>query len=109
MGRRETCTTTVRLPCSIYDQAKSAVEKEKRESGTTISLNDFIVSAVKAYLKLYQRRQIDAAFAKMAEDANYQKEATLLTEEFERSDWEALRLEEEDLMGEPPYAAGPSR
>ena len=104
----QTRTTTVRLPAGIYDQAKCVVEQEKR--GGNISLNDLIVSAITAYLKLYKRRQIDAAFAGMAEDADYQKEAKLLAEEFEASDWEALRLEERDLDGDELYElAGASR
>ncbi len=104
-------TTTVRLPVRIYDQAKSVVEQERKGSpAKAISLNDFIVTAITAYLKLYKRRQIDAAFAGMAEDADYQKEAKLLAEEFEVSDWEALRLEEKDLEGEPLYGlAGSAR
>jgi hypothetical protein len=36
----------------------------------------------------------------MAEDADYQKEARLLAEEFEPSDWEALRLGEDHLTEE---------
>ena len=103
-ARAETRTTTVRLPRPVYDQAKCVVDKEKGGTGSTLSLNDFIVAAIKAYLKMIKRRQIDAAFAGMAEDADYQKEAKLLAEEFEHSDWEALRLEEEDLEGEPAYA-----
>ena len=99
-ARSETRTTTVRLPLPVYDQARCVVDKENRGKGATVSLNDFIVSAIKAYLKMLKRRQIDAAFASMAEDADYQKEASLLAEEFEHSDWEALRLEEEDLKGE---------
>ena len=102
-------TTTVRLPRPIYEQAKSIVTKEKIGTGTSISLNDFIVTAIKAYLKVYKRRQIDAAFAGMAEDADYQKEASLLAEEFEHSDWEALRLEEDDLKHEPVHSASSSR
>ena len=46
--------------------------------------------AIKAYLRMYRRRQIDTAFAGMAKDADYQREATLIAEEFEHSDWEAL-------------------
>lgn len=107
--RTEIHTTTVRLPLPVYDQAKCVVEKENRGAGVTISLNDLIVSAIKAYLKMYKRRQIDAAFASMAEDADYQKEATLLDEEFEHSDWEALRLEEEDLQGEAAQYANSAR
>jgi len=109
-ARGETKTTTVRLPVRMYEQARSVVEKEKEGvSGTSISLNDLIVAAIGAYLKMYRRRQIDAAFAGMAEDADYQKEAKLLAEEFEVSDWEALRLEEMDLAGEQPYELTTSR
>jgi hypothetical protein len=109
LTRHATRTTTVRLPAPVYDQAKCVVEKEKGGAGSSLSLNDLIVAAIKAYLKMYRRRQIDAAYAAMAEDADYQKEAKLLTEEFEYSDWEALRLGEEDLEGEPTYAASSAR
>lgn len=105
----ETRTTTVRLPRSVYDQAKCVVETQKGAASGSRSLNDLIVAAITAYLKMYRRRQIDAAFAGMAEDANYQKEASLLAEDFEHSDWEALRLEEKDLEGEPSYAASSAR
>lgn len=89
---RETRATTIRLPRPIYDQAKDFVESEKQSTSASLSLNDFFVTAIQAYVKLYRRRQIDAAFAAMAEDSDYQKEASLLAEEFEVSDWEALRL-----------------
>ena len=94
--KRETRTTTVRLPRSVYDQVRSVVEREKGVSGSG-SLNDFFVAAIKAYLRIYRRHQIDAAFAGMAEDTDYQRKAKLTAEEFQHSDWEALRLEEEDL------------
>ena len=101
-------TTTIRLPRFVYEQAKSVVSEE-REGQTRISLNDLFVTAITAYLRMHKRRQIDAAFAGMAEDANYQKEANLLAEEFERSDWEALRLEETDLEREAIHGRGFSR
>jgi hypothetical protein len=109
LARTQTRTTTVRLPRPIYDQAKCVVEKEKGGVGQRISLNDLIVTAIKAYLRMYKRRQIDAQFAGMAEDADYQKEAQLLAEEFEYSDWEALRLEEAELEDEPIYASSSAR
>jgi len=108
-ARNETRTTTVRIPRRIYDQAKLVVQEEKEGTGGTLSLNDLIVSAIRAYLKMRKRRQIDAAFAGMAEDADYQKEATLLAEEFEHSDWEAFRIEEADLSGDRKNAASSSR
>lgn len=100
VASREVRATTVRLPRPVYDQAKCFVDSEKNHTTSFLSLNDFFVTAIQAYVKLYRRRQIDAAFATMAEDANYQKEARLLAEEFEPSDWEALRLGEDQLTGE---------
>jgi Arc/MetJ-type ribon-helix-helix transcriptional regulator len=106
--KQETRTTTVRLPRPLYDQIRGVVEKEKGVSGSS-SLNDFFISAIKAYLQMYRRHQIDAAFAGMADDTGYQNEAELIAEEFEHSDWEALRLEERDLEGEPAYATSFTR
>ena len=59
--------------------------------------------------RMYKRRQIDAAFAAMAEDADYQTETSLLAEEFAYSDWEALRIGEEALEAELSDAASTSR
>jgi hypothetical protein len=106
VATRETRATTVRLPVPVYEQAKCFVDSERKHTvkhhHVTVygSLNDFFVTAIQSYLKLLHRRQIDAAFALMAEDADYQKEARLLAEEFEASDWEALRLGEEHLTEE---------
>jgi len=110
LARVETMTTTVRLPRPVYEQAKWVVDKEKKGgTGSVVSLNDLIVLAITSYLKMYKRRQIDAAFALMAEDAEYQKEASLLAEEFQYSDWEALRIGEGDLGPELMDAASSSR
>jgi len=92
--------TTVRLPRPLYDQAKQFVDGQKMNTATSLSLNDFFITAIQAYIKLHQRRQIDAAFASMAEDADYQKEASLLAVEFEASDWDALRLGEDQPISE---------
>ncbi len=108
-ARAETFTTTVRLPRPVYEQAKCVVDKEKGGSGPVVSMNDLIVLAVTSYLKMYKRRQIDAAFAAMAEDADYQKEASLLAEEFQQSDWEALLAGENALETELTDAANSSR
>lgn len=108
IAQAEIRTTTIRLPRPVYDQAKCVVNHES-EGRKRISLNDLIVLAITNYLKMYKRRQIDAAFAGMAEDADYQKEAKLLAEEFDHSDWEALEIGEKDLEQEPIYAASPTR
>lgn len=107
LTRHATRTTTVRLPVRVYDQVKCVVDKES--GATKFSLNDLIVTAITAYLKMYKRKQIDAAYAGMSEDADYQKQAKLLAEDFEHSDWEALVLGEEDLEGEPAYASSSPR
>ncbi len=49
---------------------------------------------------MWRRKQIDAAFAGIAEDADYQKEAKLIAEEFSQSDWEALEISEKDPVEE---------
>lgn len=85
--------TTVRLPRPLYDEARKFVDKSPAEN-----INDFFVTAICAYVKLLRRKQIDAEFAKMAEDVNYQTEARLIDEEFSQSDWEALELGERDAV-----------
>lgn len=87
--------TTLRLPRALHDQARKFVEAS---STNAQNLNDFIVAALRAYVKLLERRQIDAAFAGMAEDANHHREAQLIAEEFEQSDWEALELAEKQSV-----------
>jgi hypothetical protein len=99
-ANREIRATTVRLPLPVYEQAKCFVDSDRKHTTVFVNLNDFFVTAIQAYVKLLRRRQIDAAFAMMAEDADYQKEARLLAEEFEASDWEALRLGEDQLTEE---------
>jgi len=108
-ARTETFPTTVRLPRPVYEEAKCVLDKEKRGSGPVGSMNDLIVLALTSYLKMYKRRQIDAEFALMAEDVDYQKEASLLAEEFQYSDWEALGVGEDSLETERVDAANSSR
>jgi hypothetical protein len=84
--------TTLRLPRPLYEQAKDSVEK-----GYTVAetINDFFVAAIRAYLKMLRRKRIDAAFAPMAEDADYQKEVQIIAEEFAKSDWESLEVDQQ--------------
>lgn len=93
----ERVRTTVRLPRPLYEEARCFVNKDLVPAET---VNDFIVAAILAYIKLIKRKQIDAAFAGMAEDPDYQKEAELIAEEFANSDWEALLLTEEDAASD---------
>jgi hypothetical protein len=90
----KTQTTTVRIPRPLYEEARDLVNQKKVKAP---SMNEFIVLAMASFLKSYKRRQIDAAFAEMARDADYQKEAALISEQFEHSDWEALAITEQDV------------
>jgi hypothetical protein len=86
--------TTLRLPRQLYERAKLFVESEKMGS-----VNDFIVNALSAYVRAMERKAIDDAFAGMATDKQYQREALRIAEEFAASDAEALELTERDLAG----------
>jgi hypothetical protein len=84
---------TVRLPRPLYNEAESWIE---RRIVPAESFNDFLVAALLAYVKLLKRKQTDAAFAGMAEDTDYQRDARLIAEEFSQSDWEAFASAEKE-------------
>ncbi len=85
--------TSVSLPEPLYQEARSCVDKGVSPAD---SINSFFVAAILAYVKLIKRKQIDAKFAAMAADSDYQKEAKLIAEEFSQSDWEAFESVEKD-------------
>jgi len=69
--------TALRLPRHLYELAKRHAKR-----GSAQSLNGFIVSAVAAYVEAVDRKVIDDAFAGMAHDKQYQREALRIVEEF---------------------------
>ncbi len=81
------------LPRRLYDEARLFVEQDTSPANT---INDFFVTAISAYVRVLKRKQVDAAFAGMGEDADYQREARLIAEEFSPSDWEAFELAERE-------------
>jgi Arc/MetJ-type ribon-helix-helix transcriptional regulator len=85
---RSVQTTTVRLPRQLYEQARRVVAK----TGAAASLNDFMVEAVEDKLRQITEKEIDAAFAGMGQDEEYQREAVALARSFDQSDWEAFRV-----------------
>lgn len=85
--------TSVSLPEPLYQEARSCVDEGVSPAD---SINSFFVAAIRAYVKLIKRKQIDAKFAAMAEDSQYQKQAKLIAEEFSQSDWEAFDSVEKD-------------
>jgi hypothetical protein len=88
-GQKATKTQkTVRLPRLLLKEAESLI----RACGHCESLNDFIVRSMRLRIEVLKRKELDARFAEMSEDADYQKEANLMAEEFASSDWEAAKL-----------------
>ena len=83
--------TTVRLPRSLYQEAKSVVEKGITPAS---SLNDLLVDSLSEKLKQLRRQRIDAEFAGMKHDIAYQRESASLSEQFSGNDAETLRLAE---------------
>jgi Arc/MetJ-type ribon-helix-helix transcriptional regulator len=86
--------TTLRLPKHLYESIKSHVQRDQ-----TVSVNEFIVNALAAYVRAVERKAIDDAFLGMADDRQYQREALMIAEQFAASDAEALELSERDLIG----------
>ena len=83
--------TTIRLPRPVYEKAKSLLDERVIDIGT---FNELVTAALLAFIKMVRRKQIDQAFAAMAEDTDYQKEAQRIAADFEDTDWEALKLTE---------------
>jgi hypothetical protein len=77
--------TTVRLPRHVYEQAKVVVVQSQ-----AASFNEFVVQAIEEKVRRLTEAEIDAAFAQMAHDTNYQSSSIALSREFEKSDWEAF-------------------
>jgi hypothetical protein len=82
---------TVRLPLSLIHEAERFINA----CGNCESINEFIVKSMRLRIDALKRRELDAKFAAMSEDTDYQKEASLIAEEFEISDWEAAKLLED--------------
>ena len=84
-ARKQYQNTTVRLPRQVYERAKTVVVKSEASS-----FNEFVVQAIEEKVRRLTEAEIDAAFAQMAHDSNYQRSSIALAGEFAKSDWEAL-------------------
>lgn len=98
MGNRYQ-NTTLRMPARVYERAKSIVSRSES------SFNEFVVEAIEEKLHRLSEEKIDAAFAQMAEDDEYQQSSAELAREFEKSDWDALRATETEQT--PLHGGGP--
>jgi hypothetical protein len=61
------------------------------KNSDTDSRNDLLEEALRHQLTAFPRAAIDAEFAQMASDRDYQEEAVQIAEDFANADWEALR------------------
>ena len=78
--------TTLTLPADLLAEVDQAVR-----SGKVRSRNAFVADAIRHALAAAEEEAIDAAFAGMATDLDYQAETNALTNEFAHADWEAFR------------------
>lgn len=81
-------STSIRVPEPLYERAKAVVEKREYAS----SINELMVEALAQKLAELEEAEIDAAFAQMADDPDYQRDAVALTREFAQSDWDAFQV-----------------
>ena len=79
----------VRTTITLHWDLKEAADKAIRE-GKAKSRNELIVDSLRHALALLQRVSLDAEFSGMAEDASYLAEIRQITQDFDRSDWEAF-------------------
>ena len=80
----QTVRTTLALPTDLLEAMDRAVK-----AGKARSRNELVRIALERELAAQQRADIDAAFADMAQDPNYQAEAKEIANEFAWADWEA--------------------
>jgi metal-responsive CopG/Arc/MetJ family transcriptional regulator len=85
----QTVRTTLALPADLLAAVDAAVQ-----AGQARSRNELVRIALERELAAQKRVAIDAAFAEMAEDPDYQAEANAIAEEFAAADWEAWQQAE---------------
>lgn len=83
--------TTLALASELLEATDKAVSQGKAKSR-----NEFVAQALRHELAALRRAEIDAAFAEMANDAEYQSEALQIEAEFAKASWEALQLGERE-------------
>lgn len=87
-----TVRTTLTIPLELLEATDLAVQEGKAKSR-----NEFVARALRRELASQKRAEIDAAFAKMADDEEDQAESLAIAREFAKSDWEAFQIGESEL------------
>jgi metal-responsive CopG/Arc/MetJ family transcriptional regulator len=86
-------SSAIRTALALPNDLLAAVDRAVRD-GQASSRNAFIADALHHELAAMERDAIEAAFAALATDAEFQAEARALANEFATADAEALRLAE---------------
>ena len=81
--------TTVRTTIALPEQLLNAVDRAVLE-GKAKSRNELLATAVRHELAALERVTIDAEFAGMARDWDYQKDARQIADDFTGTDWSAF-------------------
>lgn len=84
-----TVRTTLSLPADVLEATDRAVQQ-----GLARSRNEFVTIALRHELAAQKKAKIDAEFAFMADDAEYQAESLAIASEFALAEWEAFVLGE---------------
>lgn len=87
--RPDSTRLTLYVPTRLVEAADQRVKQGKAKNR-----NDFIVMALRRELKALEEADIDADFAEMADDEEYQAEADVLEKEFAQASWEAFQSAE---------------
>lgn len=80
-----------RITVALSNALLAAIDDAVR-MGVVRSRSAFVAEAVRQALASIESAEIDAAFAAMAVDEEYQREALEIATEFERASLEALQL-----------------
>lgn len=81
--------TTVDLPAELVARAQVLMEE-----GHIHSRNVLMTRALEEFVSRLEQESIDARFAAITDDADYQAVNLELAQEFDDSDWEAHQLAE---------------
>jgi metal-responsive CopG/Arc/MetJ family transcriptional regulator len=92
--RSETRKMTVYLPCDLATQLDLLTRQ-----GRARTKNELVVVALRHMIDRLNRETIDAEFALMETDADYQAEAVQIEREFASANWEAFQLSERARRG----------
>lgn len=85
--------STIQITLTLLIQLVQTVDSVISQ-GKAKNRNDFIVRAIHNELAAIKRAEIDAEFAEMGNDTEYQAEVKIINREFAHADWEAFRLGE---------------